>query len=58
MLTDSRSFASYVRFDFFRRILCDYLGALCDRGEYDETAARQVARLVCYENAAMMTAVF
>ena len=29
MLTDSRSFASYVRFDFFRRILADYLGGPC-----------------------------
>ncbi len=34
MLTDSRSLLSYVRHDYFRRILCDYLGALVDGGEY------------------------
>ena len=34
MLTDSRSLLAYVRHDYFRRILCDYLGALVDGGEY------------------------
>ena len=34
MLTDSRSFLSYPRHEYFRRILCDYLGRLVDGGEY------------------------
>ncbi|RKM57060.1 glucuronate isomerase [Butyrivibrio sp. X503] len=36
MLTDSRSFTSYTRHDYFRRILCNYLGSLVDNGEYPE----------------------
>ena len=32
MLTDSRSFSSYARFDFFRRLLSGYLGGLAERG--------------------------
>ncbi len=50
MLTDSRSFASYARFDFFRRILADLVGAYVDRGEYDMEQARALMRGVCYEN--------
>ena len=50
MLTDSRSFSSYARFDFFRRILSDYLGNLVEKGEYDLAAAKQLARNVCYDN--------
>lgn len=50
MLTDSRSFSSYVRFDFFRRILCDYLGELCEKGEYEENSARKMAENICYYN--------
>jgi glucuronate isomerase len=50
MLTDSRSFSSYVRFDFFRRILAEHLGALVGKGEYDMTAAIAVAKKICYEN--------
>lgn len=50
MLTDSRSFSSYVRFDFFRRILCDYLGELTERGEYDHAAALRCAEDICYNN--------
>ena len=34
MLTDSRSFISYPRHDFFRRILCDYVGVMSENGEY------------------------
>ena len=51
MLTDSRSFSSYCRFDFFRRLLCDYVGALVERGEYDESAAEKLVENVCYHNA-------
>ena len=52
MLTDSRSFASYVRFDFFRRLLADYLGNLVEKGEYDEAAAITLAIDVSYGNIA------
>lgn len=50
MLTDSRSFSSYARFDFFRRILSDYLGDLVEKGEYDMAAAKQIAKNICYFN--------
>ncbi len=50
MLTDSRSFASYVRFDFFRRILADYLGGLAEKGEYDLSAAKEIAKKISYYN--------
>ena len=51
MLTDSRSYASYPRFDFFRRILCDTVGAYVERGEYDAGAAEALVRGICYGNA-------
>lgn len=50
MLTDSRSFLSYARFDFFRRLLSDYLGNLVEKGEYDMAAAKALAKNVCYFN--------
>ncbi len=50
MLTDSRSFASYVRFDFFRRILADLVGGYVERGEYDMAAAKQLMYDVSYGN--------
>ena len=54
MLTDSRSFSSYCRHDFFRRILCDYVGNLVERGEYDESYACQLVENICYYNAKRM----
>ncbi len=36
MLTDSRSFLSYTRHEYFRRILCAFLGNLVENGEYPE----------------------
>jgi glucuronate isomerase len=36
MLTDSRSFLSYARHEYFRRILCSILGEFVERGEYPE----------------------
>lgn len=51
MLTDSRSFTSYVRHDYFRRILCDYIGSLVERGEYDRQAAEALVKAVSVENA-------
>lgn len=50
MLTDSRSFSSYARFDFFRRILADYLGKLVEKGEYDRAAAIDLSKNICYNN--------
>lgn len=50
MLTDSRSFSSYARFDFFRRLLSDYLGSLAEKGEYPLDAAIDLAKKICYNN--------
>ena len=50
MLTDSRSLASYARFDFFRRILADFVGGYVERGEYDMSAAKHLMYAVCYGN--------
>ncbi len=36
MLTDSRSFLSYTRHEYFRRILCNILGGWVDKGEFPE----------------------
>lgn len=54
MLSDSRSFSSYVRFDFFRRIACDYVGDKVERGEYAETDAAALLYDLCYGNAERM----
>ena len=52
MLTDSRSFLSYVRHDYFRRILCSYLGELVDQGEFenDEQILKEIVEGICYKN--------
>ena len=54
MLTDSRSFSSYCRFDFFRRILCDFVGNLVEKGEYDKDSAITLVQNICYYNAKRM----
>lgn len=36
MLTDSRSFLSYTRHEYFRRIMCDLIGGWVENGEYPE----------------------
>ncbi len=53
MLTDSRSLLSYTRHEYFRRILCNYLGGLVDTGEYPEDFEylQQIIGKVCYSNA-------
>jgi glucuronate isomerase len=53
MLTDSRSFLSYARHEYFRRILCDFVGGLVENGEYpnDEKALESIVKGICYENA-------
>ena len=50
MLTDSRSFSSYVRFDFYRRILSSFIAEKVDSGEYDENVAILLAKDVAYNN--------
>jgi glucuronate isomerase len=53
MVTDSRSFASYPRHDYFRRLICRQLGQWVADGEYpaDMDALSEIVRGVCYANA-------
>ncbi len=53
MLTDSRSFLSYTRHEYFRRILCSLIGEWVEGGEYpdDENALGRLIRDICFENA-------
>ena len=53
MLTDSRSFLSYTRHDYFRRILCDLLGTWVENGEYpaDYDTLAEIVKGICYNNA-------
>lgn len=54
MVTDSRSFTSFVRHEYFRRILCDKLGTIVENGEYpnDPDALGGMVRDICFHNAA------
>ncbi len=53
MLTDSRSFLSYTRHEYFRRNLCDLIGGWVENGEYpdDEEALGKLIRGISYGNA-------
>ncbi len=53
MLTDSRSFLSYPRHEYFRRILCNLIGGWVENGEYpyDEKALKKLIKGICYNNA-------
>lgn len=53
MLTDSRSFLSYTRHEYFRRILCNYFGNLVENGEYpnDMQTLGAIVQDICYNNA-------
>ncbi len=53
MLTDSRSFLSYTRHDYFRRILCRLLGSWVEEGLYpaDWVTLGQIVRDIGYNNA-------
>lgn len=53
MLTDSRSFLSYTRHDYFRRILCQMIGAWVENGEYpnDAKALEEIVKGISYNNA-------
>lgn len=53
MLTDSRSFLSYTRHEYFRRILCNLIGEWVDNGEYpnDQERLARIIQDICYNNA-------
>ncbi len=53
MLTDSRSFLSYSRHEYFRRLLCSLLGEIVESGEYpyDEEALKTIVENISYYNA-------
>lgn len=53
MLTDSRSFVSYPRHEYFRRILCNFFGNLVENGEYpaDMKALGNIVKNISYYNA-------
>lgn len=53
MLTDSRSFMSFPRHEYFRRILCDMIGREMESGELprDEQLLGGMIRRICYANA-------
>ena len=54
MLTDSRSFLSYPRHEYFRRVLCNLLGTDLDRGLIPVSELNRVGQIVediCYYNA-------
>ncbi|WP_439235133.1 glucuronate isomerase [Lonepinella koalarum] len=53
MLTDSRSFLSYTRHEYFRRILCEMIGSWVVNGEApnDITLLGNMVKNICYHNA-------
>ena len=53
MLTDSRSFLSYTRHEYFRRILCNLLGDFVENGEFpnDEEVLKEIEKGISYNNA-------
>jgi glucuronate isomerase len=53
MVTDSRSFMSFPRHEYFRRVLCNLIGEEVERGELpnDENLLGTMIRNICYNNA-------
>ncbi|MCT8137118.1 glucuronate isomerase [Anaerobacillus sp. CMMVII] len=53
MLTDSRSFLSYTRHEYFRRILCQLIGGWVEKGEAPEDYKHlgEIVQSICYNNA-------
>lgn len=52
MLTDSRSFLSYTRHEYFRRVLCELIGEWVESGQYpdDEKYLTKLVTDLCYNN--------
>ena len=52
MLTDSRSFLSYTRHEYFRRIMCELIGGWVENGEYpeDHKALEKIVKGISYNN--------
>jgi glucuronate isomerase len=52
MLTDSRSFLSYARHEYFRRILCSFIGNLVASGEFenDDELLKEIVEAICFKN--------
>ena len=52
MLTDSRSFLSYTRHEYFRRILCELIGEWVESGQYpnDEKQLNKLVADLCFYN--------
>ena len=52
MLTDSRSFTSYTRFEYFRRILCNIIGTWIEDGEIDDDLdfMGAIIKDICFNN--------
>lgn len=52
MLTDSRSFLSYTRHEYFRRVLCELIGEWVESGQYpnDEKQLKALVADLCYNN--------
>ncbi|MDD7305414.1 MAG: glucuronate isomerase, partial [Peptoniphilaceae bacterium] len=53
MLTDSRSFLSYPRHEYFRRIMCNFIGEIVENGEYpwDEEFLGKMVKDISFKNA-------
>ena len=53
MLTDSRSFLSYTRHEYFRRIVCELIGEWVENGEYpdDLKTLGKIVTDICHDNA-------
>ena len=53
MLTDSRSFLSYTRHDYFRRIVCNVIGEWVENGEYpnNEKSLKKIVEGISFRNA-------
>ncbi len=52
MLTDSRSFLSYPRHEYFRRILCNWIGEMVEGGEYPNNHEKlvEIVQNIAYKN--------
>ena len=53
MVTDSRSFLSYPRHEYFRRIVCEFIGNLVENGEYpaDYPRLERIVKDIAFGNA-------